>query len=278
MTDEAASAKEHASPAVHVVTGAASGIGRHIALRLASEQQVLALVDIDGPGLAATARECEALGARQASWTIDVADGKAMAQLPERISNTCGVPVALYNIAGVIMAGRLADSDLVDVQRVIAVDLQAVITSCHAFLPYLETAKQARIVNVSSAFGLIGVGGYSAYCAAKFGVRGFTEALMQEVPPHVRVSYALPGGVRTDIMRNGHFASTVDPRAIQKQFDLHIARASPERVAQQILRQASRGHRRIVVGNDARLVDLLARLTGTGYQRLSRRMSIRHPG
>jgi short-subunit dehydrogenase len=116
------------------------------------------------------------------------------------------------------------------------------------------------------------VSGYSAYNAAKFAVRGFTEALQQEAPRHVKVSCAYPGGVRTDIMRNGLYASTADRAGIQQRFDDLIARTSPEATSAAILRGSAKGRRRIIVGADAHAADALARLTGARYQALTRRL------
>lgn len=144
-----------------------------------------------------------------------------------------------------------------------------------AFLPQLARSGHGQLVNVSSAFGLVGVAGCTAYNAAKFGIRGFTEALQQEAPD-VQVAMVYPGGVRTDIMRHGRYASSVNAAEIARRFDQSVARTSAPAAAATILRQVDRGRRRIVIGADARLVDVLTRVAGTGYQRFTRRMGIRN--
>jgi short-subunit dehydrogenase len=265
-------ARERSRPHLAVVTGAGGGIGATLAIQLAESGCALALVDNDAAALSATAARCESRGAVVVQWEVDVADTDAVPRMARELLNALGAPDALFNLAGLIHAGRLIDSDLDDVRRVVEVDLLGTIACCHAFLPALASNPAARIVNVSSAFGLVGVGGYSAYNAAKFAVRGFTEALQQEAPRHVKVSCAYPGGVRTDIMRNGLYASTADRAGIQQRFDDLIARTSPEATARAILRGSARGRRRIIVGADARTADALARLTGAHYQVLTRRL------
>ena len=259
-------------PNLAVVTGAGGGIGGALAAQLAEPGCTLVLVDNDPTSLSATAARCQARGATTSRWDIDVADEGAVPAMARAVTEGLGPPDALFNLAGLIHAGRLVDSDLADVRRVVQVDLLGTIACCHAFLPALSRHAAARIVNVSSAFGLVGVAGYSAYNAAKFAVRGFTEALQQEAPRHVTVSCAYPGGVRTDIMRNGLYASTADRGGIQQRFDALIARTSPEATATAILRGSAKGHRRIIVGADAHAADALARLTGAHYQALTRRL------
>lgn len=259
-------------PHLAVVTGAGGGIGGALAIQLAEMGCALALVDNDTASLSATADQCESRGAVVAQWVLDVADAGAVRRMAREVADVLGAPDALFNLAGVIHAGRLVDSDLADVWRVVQVDLLGTVACCHAFLPALASNPAARIVNVSSAFGLVGVGGYSAYNAAKFAVRGFTEALQQEAPRHVTVSCAYPGGVRTEIMRHGLYASTADRVGIQQQFDDLIARTSPEAAAAAILRGSAKGRRRVIVGADARAADALARLAGAHYQVLTRRL------
>lgn len=266
------SAGKSGRPRLAVVTGAGGGIGGALAIQLAELGCALALVDNDAASLSATAATCESRGAVVTQWEVDVADAGAVAKMARKAADVLGAPDALFNLAGVIHAGRLVDSDLADVWRVVEVDLLGTIACCHAFLPALTSNPAARIVNVSSAFGLVGVGGYSAYNAAKFAVRGFTEALQQEAPRHVTVSCAYPGGVRTDIMRNGLYASTADRAGIQQRFDDLIARTSPQATAAAILRGSANGRRRIMVGADARAADTLARLTGAHYQVMTRRL------
>ncbi|HET7477079.1 MAG TPA: SDR family NAD(P)-dependent oxidoreductase [Dermatophilaceae bacterium] len=254
------------------MTGAGGGIGGALAVQLAAAGSALALIDNEPASLAAVAARCEALGVPVGRWEVDVADHGAVVEAAQAITDADGAPDALFNVAGLIHVGRLVDSDFEHIRRVIQVDLLGTIACCQAFLPALETHSRARIVNVSSAFGLVGVAGYGAYNAAKFAVRGFTESLQQEVPARVAVSCAFPGGVRTGIMRNGLFAGSVDRAGIEHRFADVIARTSPEATAAAILRGSAKGHGRILVGADARIADVLARAAGTRYQVLTRRL------
>lgn len=268
----AASENRSRHPRLAVVTGAGGGIGGALAERLASAGSALALIDNEPNALAKVVSRCVELGVSVSSWELDVADRGAVARVAREVAASDGSPDALFNAAGLIHHGRLVDSNFDDIQRVIQVDLLGTIACCQAFLPSLETHTRSRIVNVSSAFGLVAVGGYSAYNAAKFAVRGFTEALQQEVSPRVSVSCAFPGGVKTEIMRNGLYAATAERHGIEQRFDDVVARTSPEATAAAILQGSSRGRRRIIVGADAHVADALARIAGSRYQVLTRRL------
>lgn len=255
-----------------VVTGAGGGIGAALATLLAAAGTALVLVDNNPAALTRVASRCSDLGVPVSSWDVDVADHDSVVDTARRVVEDSGPPDALFNVAGLIHHGLLVDSDFADIRRIVQVDLLGTISCCQAFLPALATHARARIVNVSSAFGLVGVAGYTAYNAAKFAVRGFTEALQQEAPPTVSVSCAFPGGVRTDVMRNGLYATTADRPRVVERFDGVIARTSPEAAAAAILRGSSAGRRRIIVGADAHLADALSRLAGSRYQVLTRRL------
>jgi NAD(P)-dependent dehydrogenase (short-subunit alcohol dehydrogenase family) len=262
-------------PRLAIVTGAGGGIGAALATQLAAAGTALVLVDNNPDALARVAGRCSDLGVPVSSWEVDVADHDAVVDGARRVVADDGPPDALFNVAGLIHHGLLVDSDFADIQRIVQVDLLGTISCCQAFLPTLATHARARIVNVSSAFGLVGVAGYSAYNAAKFAVRGFTESLQQEAPTTVSVSCAYPGGVRTDVMRNGLYATTADRAGIVERFDDVIARTSPEVAAAAILRGSSGGRRRIIVGADAQVADALSRIAGSRYQVLTRRLGAR---
>lgn len=272
MFRRTSTASKPTPPRLAVVTGAGGGIGGALAVHLAATGSALALIDNEPAALAAVAGQREELDVPVSRWEVDVADRSAVVEAAQAITNAHGAPDALFNVAGLIHAGRLVDSDFDHIQRVIQVDVLGTIACCQAFLPALETHARARIVNVSSAFGLVGVSGYGAYNAAKFAVRGFTESLQQEASPRVAVSCAFPGGVRTEFMRNGLYARAADRAGIEQRFYVVIARTSPEATAAAILRGSAKGQRRILVGADARLADALARVTGARYQVLTRRL------
>lgn len=260
-----------------VVTGAGGGIGQALALQLAGAGTSLALLDVNDEWLSTTAALCEGHGVDTTSWVVDVADHAAVADTAQQISSSQGAPDGLFNLAGLIHIGHLVDTDIADIQRVLDVDLMGTISCCRVFLSDLQSHPSARIVNVSSAFGLVGVAGYGAYNAAKFAIRGFTEALQQEVPDRVKVTCVILGGVRSGIMRNGLYTPQTDAAVIQRQFDHRIARTSPEGAAAAILHGSAHGRHRIVVGADAHAADLASRLTAGRYQFLTRRLGLGRP-
>jgi NAD(P)-dependent dehydrogenase (short-subunit alcohol dehydrogenase family) len=256
---------------VAVVTGAASGIGRALALALADEGARLALSDIDTFGLSETAELAAARGASVHVQRLDVACREDVVAYAEEVRARYGAVHLVVNNAGIAMTGDVLDLAFKDVERVMDVDFWGVVHGTMAFLPHLVDSGEGTLVNISSLFGLIAVPGQSAYNAAKFAVRGFTESLRQELlvsGAPVTVTCVHPGGVRTNIARNATAVGGHDATALSQLFDQHLARMTPERAAQVILRGARRGRARVLVGADAKALDLLQRLTGSGYQRL----------
>jgi short-subunit dehydrogenase len=254
---------------VLVITGAASGIGRSIALKLATGGVKLALIDVDSDELAMVSRLCIQRLAATQTYPVDVTDADRMQSVAAQIRADSGPISMLVNCAGMIHTGSLLDSDLTDMHRVFDVNYWGVVHCCRAFLPYLLECDEAYLANVSSAFGLITTSGYGAYSGSKFAVRALTEALQQELAGHrLTIAGVYPGGVRTNIMRHGSYAAGEDRHKIETLFDTRVARTEPDKAAATILRALQAGKTRIFVGTDARLADLLARATGTGYQRL----------
>lgn len=255
---------------VAVITGAGSGIGRALALDLACRGAVLAVSDIDVVGLGETARQCSTIGATVRKDTIDVTDRDAMSTYANDVAAQFGQVNLLFNNAGIIFTGDIAQSSYDDLERVIDVDFWGVVHGTKAFLPQLIASGAGHLINISSAYGLISAPSYSAYNAAKFAVRGFTEAIQQEMKAAghpVQVSCVYPGAVRTLIMRTSKCADGQDHAAIHELFD-KMARTAPEQAAVTILRGVLAGKGRILVGPDALAADMLARLTATGYQQL----------
>ena len=256
---------------VAVVTGAASGIGRALALALADEGARLALSDVDTEGLARTAALARARGARVHEQRLDVADREAVVAYAETVVGVHGGVHLVINNAGIALTGDVKDLTFKDVERIIDVDFWGVAHGTMAFLPHLIASGEGTLVNVSSLFGLIAMPGQSAYNAAKFAVRGFTEALRQELlisGEPVTVTCVHPGGIKTNIARNATAVGGHDAAALSELFDAKLARTTPERAAQVILGAARRGKARVLIGADAKALDALQRLTGSGYQRL----------
>jgi NAD(P)-dependent dehydrogenase (short-subunit alcohol dehydrogenase family) len=251
---------------IAVVTGAASGIGRALALDLARQGAALGLSDIDGPGLDAVATACRAHGVSVHAEVVDVADEQAVLTHARSVADHLGVPRLVVANAGIAASGTTLAQSMADVRRVIEVDLFGVIHTCRAFLPALIDGG-GRLVTVSSVFGLIGAPKQSAYNAAKFGVRGYTESLRQEASLAgwpVTVSCAHPGGVKTAIARSALIGPAEDAVSTARMFDL-VAHTSAPAAARAILRGAAADRPRILIGADARVFAGLARGTGAGY-------------
>lgn len=256
---------------VAVITGAGSGIGRALALNLAKRGAQLALSDIDVAGLAETVRLAEGLGATVKSDRLDVAEREAVLAYAEAVVAHFGKVNQVYNNAGVAYNGNVDESEFKDIERVIDIDFWGVVNGTKAFLPHVIASGDGHIINISSVFGLIALPGQSAYNAAKFAVRGFTEALQQEMRiarNAVKVTCVHPGGIKTAVGRNAIVVDSEDHQTFAEFFDKRLARHSPEMAAETIVSGVARGHVRVVIGWDAKVADLLARVAGPSYQRV----------
>ena len=256
---------------VAVITGAGSGIGRALALNLAAKGARLALSDIDSEGLAETARQAQALGAEVKSDRLNVAERESVLAYADDVVAHYGVVHQVYNNAGITHNGDVEKSDFKDIERIIDVDFWGVVNGTKAFLPHVIASGDGHIVNISSVFGLIAVPGQSSYNAAKFAVRGFTEALHQEmlVAKHpVKVTCVHPGGIKTAVARNATVTDDQDAQSFAEFFDKRLALHTPEMAAATIVTGVARGRARVVVGWEAKALDALARVIGPAYQRV----------
>ncbi|GJO00717.1 short-chain type dehydrogenase/reductase [Mycobacterium marinum] len=256
---------------VAVVTGAGSGIGRALAIELARSGAKLAISDVDTEGLAQTAKLVTALGAEVKTDRLDVTEREAFLAYADAVNAHFGKVNQIYNNAGIGHTGDVEVCAFKDIDRVMDVDFGGVLNGTKAFLPYLIASGDGHVINVSSVFGLFSVSGQAAYNAAKFAVRGFTEALRQEMilAGHpVGVTTVHPGGIKTAIARNATAAEGLDSDELAKMFDKRVARTSPERAAKIILGAVRKNKARVLVGPDAKALDIVVRLTGSGYQRL----------
>ncbi|WP_431952391.1 SDR family NAD(P)-dependent oxidoreductase [Nocardia lijiangensis] len=257
---------------VCVITGAGSGIGRALAENLAKRGAELALSDIDTDGLAETVRRCEQLGAKVKSDRLDVAEREAVLLYADAVKAHFGVVHQVYNNAGIAFHGDVVRSEFKDIERIMDVDFWGVVNGTKAFLPMLIESGDGHVVNVSSLFGLIAVPGQSAYNAAKFAVRGFTESLRQEmlVGKHpVKVTCVHPGGIKTAVARNATYAEGIDGKSAASMFDKKLAIHTPEMAAQTITEGVRKGHGRVLIGWEAKLLDVFVRVTASGYQRIA---------
>ncbi|MCD6640763.1 MAG: SDR family NAD(P)-dependent oxidoreductase [Nocardioides sp.] len=254
---------------VVVITGAGSGIGRELALRVARGGGLLALSDWDEAGLAETVQGVRDAGATVSSSVLDVSDRAAMQAWAADVVAEHGRVEMVVNNAGVTLTGAALDLGYDDIDWILGVNLGGVITGTKEFLPHLIASGNGALVNISSLFGLLSVPGQSLYNATKYAVRGFTEAVREEMllERHpVTVTCVHPGGVRTGISRHGRKAPGVDAEAIDTRFEERLARTTAEKAAQVILDGALSGQARVLVGRDAHLLHHFARLSGARYQ------------
>jgi NADP-dependent 3-hydroxy acid dehydrogenase YdfG len=256
---------------VAAVTGAGSGIGQALALELARSGAAVAISDVDAEGLAQTEEQLNAIGASVRSDRLDVTEREAFQLYADQVNAHFGTVNQIYNNAGIAYTGDVDVSQFKDIERVMDVDFWGVVNGTKAFLPHLIASGDGHIINVSSLFGLMAVPGQAAYNAAKFAVRGFTEALRQEMALNrepVKVTSIHPGGIKTAIARNATTAEGVDAEAQAKFFDKRLAGTSPQRAAEIILDGVRKNKARVLVGHDAVVLDLIVRITGSHYQRL----------
>jgi NAD(P)-dependent dehydrogenase (short-subunit alcohol dehydrogenase family) len=256
---------------VAAVTGAGSGIGQALALELARSGASVAISDIDTEGLAQTEEQLKAIGAPVRSDRLDVTEREAFQLYADQINEHFGKVNQIYNNAGIAFTGDVEITEFKDMERVMDVDYWGVVNGTKAFLPHLIASGDGHIVNVSSLFGLMSMPGQAAYNSAKFAVRGFTEALRQELVLNrdpVKVTSVHPGGIKTPIARTATAAEGVDPELTAKLFDKRLANTTPRRAAEIILEGVRKNKARVLVGPDAVVLDLLVRITGSGYQRL----------
>jgi NADP-dependent 3-hydroxy acid dehydrogenase YdfG len=256
---------------VAVVTGAGSGIGQALAVELARSGAKVAISDVNLEGLAHTEEQLEAIGASFKSDRLDVTEREAFLAYADGVKEHFGKVNQIYNNAGIAFTGDVEVSQFKDIERVMDVDFWGVVNGTKAFLPHLIASGDGHVVNVSSVFGLFSVPGQAAYNAAKFAVRGFTEALRQEMGAAghpVAVTTVHPGGIKTAIARNATAAEGLDPEQLAKLFDKRLARTSPQRAAKVILDAVRKKKARVLVGTDAKLLDVMVRVAGPYYQQL----------
>jgi NADP-dependent 3-hydroxy acid dehydrogenase YdfG len=256
---------------VAAVTGAGSGIGQALAVELARSGAKVAISDVDTEGLAQTEERLKAIGAPVKADRLNVTEREAFLAYADAVNEHFGKVNQIYNNAGIAYTGDIEVSQFKDIERVMDVDFWGVVNGTKAFLPHLIASGDGHVVNISSVFGLFAVPGQAAYNAAKFAVRGFTEALRQEMvlAGHpVGVTTVHPGGIKTAIARNATAAEGIDRDELAKTFDKRLANTSPERAARIILDAVRKNKARVLVGPDAKALDIMVRLTGSGYQRI----------
>jgi NAD(P)-dependent dehydrogenase (short-subunit alcohol dehydrogenase family) len=251
-----------------MITGAASGIGRGLAKRLSRLGSPVAIADVDKAGLKETERS---LSGRVLTRVLDVRDADDVRRFADEVRDWLPAPLAaVFNNAGVAVTSSVLDAVPEDDQWLWDINFHGVVNGTRAFLPILAAQDSGAIVNTSSVYGLAGMPYQSAYCAAKFAVRGFTDALRQELRgTGVRAVTVHPGGVTTNIARNARIRR--DPEGLGRTKDQMAAQfeavtmTTPDKAAEIIHRGLERGRARILVGPDAYLFDALARIAPTHY-------------
>src|SRR5271169_3537219 len=255
-----------------MITGAASGIGRSLARRLSRSGSPVAIADIDEDGLKQTAA---LLGASEShrvlTRVLDVRDAADQHRFAAEVREWLTAPLAaVFNNAGVAVASSVLDADPGDDEWLRQINFDGVVNGTRAFLPILVEQDDGVIVNTSSVFGLLGMPYQSAYCASKFAVRGFTDALRQELRGTGVSAVAVhPGGITTNIARNARIRK--DPEGRGRSHDQMaadfeaITMTTPDKAAEIICRGVERGKARILVGPDAYVFDALARVAPTHY-------------
>lgn len=260
------------------ITGAASGIGRALTIELAQRGCDLALADRDEAGLKALAAEIGP--ARKVSvHRVDVGEADDIAQFASEAVAAHPALNIVVNNAGVALMGSFEEIDQAQMDWLFDINFWGVVHGTRAFLPHLKTRPEAHIVNLSSIFGIIAPPGQSAYAAAKFAVRGFSEGVRHELGvagSPVKLSVVHPGGVATAIARNARTGVGVTDNARRAQsierFET-AAKTTPKQAALRIIRGIERNEPRILIGNDARFIDLLQRFRpGTYWAPLQRRL------
>ena len=257
---------------VVVITGAGSGIGRALALQLAAQGAILALCDVSAENLQKTVEIAGAHGVKVYSATVDVSDRKAVQTFADNVERVLGKAHVIINNAGVALGQTVEHMNRSDFEWVMNINFYGVVNGTEAFLPHLKAQKEGHIVNISSIFGIIGVPSQSAYNSSKFAVKGFTEAMRQELKishPQIHVTCVHPGGIKTNIVRNGRIQEDMSGKQVSHgkmaaDFD-KLAATTAEEAARQIVRAIEKNQKRLLIGKDAKMLDLMARTLPNHY-------------
>ncbi|MGI8883802.1 MAG: SDR family NAD(P)-dependent oxidoreductase [Pyrinomonadaceae bacterium] len=262
---------------VAVITGAASGIGRALAVRLAQEKiGGIAVCDVNERELIETAKIVESLGVSVSTHIADVSKLEHVQKFAGEVAAKHNRVTHLINNAGVALCGSFEEISLADFEWLMSINFWGVIYGTKVFLPILKQQEKAHIINISSVFGLVAPPGQSAYCASKFAVRGFTESLRHELEDtNISVSSVHPGGIKTNIANNSRVGENAD-KNIKKKVVNFFDKASPttaEQAADVIVSGIKRKNPRILIGSDARQINIIQRLFPAKYFSVMDRLS-----
>ena len=268
---------KHFTGKVAAITGGGSGIGRALAIELASRGCHVALSDIDEEGLAETVvlveQAARTAPVKVSSAHVDVADRDAVESWAADVVAEFGHVNLIFNNAGVALSANVTAMSYDSFRWLMDINFWGVVNGTLAFLPHLKASGDGHAVNISSVFGLLGIPSQSAYNAAKFAVRGFTDALRTELDIErcgVSATTIHPGGIRTNIARNARFEFAEHEEAVdaeQAAVDFEkLSRTTPEKAAKLIVGAVEKNKRRALIGPDAHLFDAAARLSPRGSQ------------
>jgi short-subunit dehydrogenase len=248
---------------VAVITGAASGIGRALSVRLAELGANLAIADVNEKGLIETKQLAEQHGVKITAHIVDVGNKEQMKTFADEVIKEHGQVTFLINNAGVAILGDVEQLSIEDIEWLMNINFWGTVYGVKVFLPILKQQPRAYIVNLSSIFGLFAPPGQSASSASKFAVRGFTESLRRELEAtNIIVSTVHPGGIKTDIARSARIGTGANDAAKKiavSKFD-KVAITTPEKAAEIIIDGMLKGKPRILIGSDAHKVELILRL------------------
>ena len=261
---------KHLSGKVVVITGAGSGIGRALAIRLAKEGCHLALSDIDTTRLQETGTLVSAFKVKVSCHQVDVSNKNQMYAHADEVAKTHGRVDMIINNAGVSVTDSVANVSYEDFEWLMGINFWGVVYGTKAFLPHLKKQVEGHVVNISSVNGFSPWPNHSPYCSSKFAVKGFTESLLQECDgSSIRVSCVHPGGIKTNIARNSRFHEAankgIDKEAAVKFFDNKLAKTTADKAADIIVRGIQKNKRRILVGQDAFILDWMHRLFSVSF-------------
>ena len=259
--------------ATAVVTGAAGGIGRAVALELSARGAHLVLLDRDEVGLGSVAAVLRSARPDRAvtTYAVDLGDRAAALSTAEGIAAAHPHVHLLVNNAGVALGGRFSEVALEDVEWLLSINLHAVLLMTHTLLPSLISTRGSHIVNISSLFGLIAPPGQVAYSTSKFAVRGFGDALREELAEHeVGVTTVHPGGIATSIAESARIGAGVDPTEYEqgRRAWTKLLSIDPAIAARAIVDGAERRKARVLIGGSTYVLDALARITPARYGRI----------
>ncbi len=259
---------------VAAITGASSGMGRSLAVLLASRGCHVALSDINEAGLAETVKLLNGTGVKVTSQKLDVSNKDAVFAWADQVAKDHGKVNLIFNNAGVALGSAVDGGSYEDLEWIMNINFWGVVHGTKAFLPYLKDAGEGHVINTSSVFGLMGVPSQSAYNASKFAVRGFTEALRQELEMqkvNVSATSVHPGGIKTNIAKAARMDNSVNKLGLStnstEKFEKLFTTTADEAAAV-IIKGVEKNARRVLIGKDAVAIDLMVRLFPSAYQKL----------